>query len=222
MKHIVVDLEMNPIAKEYRKEKTICSREIIEIGAVVLDEQYKEVDSFRTLVKPQYNDKIKPNLEKLTGITTELVENAPVFEEALEKFFTWCKDINDDIKIYQWSESDWTQVTREIELKEIFIEEQYKKFLYHWIDFQKEYGKKLNLSNAISLKKAVMYAGVEFEGREHDALDDARNTAVLLEILRTPELCKKALDRVIEVLTPSPMNVTLGSMFNFEEFGITV
>lgn len=42
MKHIVVDLEMNSLAKEYKVEKEICNREIIEIGAVVLDENYNE------------------------------------------------------------------------------------------------------------------------------------------------------------------------------------
>ena len=79
MKHIVVDLEMNSLAKEYKVEKEICNREIIEIGAVVLDENYQEVNSFKTFVKPQYNDKIKPYFEKLTGISTTMVENAPVF-----------------------------------------------------------------------------------------------------------------------------------------------
>lgn len=59
MKYIVVDLEMNSLAKEYKEERAQCGMEIIEIGAVVLDEQYQEVDSFKTLVKPQFNDEIK-------------------------------------------------------------------------------------------------------------------------------------------------------------------
>ena len=32
--------------KEYKKEKKICKSEIIEIGAVKLDEDYNEIDSF--------------------------------------------------------------------------------------------------------------------------------------------------------------------------------
>ena len=35
MKHIVVDLEMNGLAKEYKEERQIWGREVIEIGAVV-------------------------------------------------------------------------------------------------------------------------------------------------------------------------------------------
>lgn len=219
MKHIVVDLEMNSLAKEFKEEKIICGREIIEIGAVVLDEQYHEIGSFKTLVKPQYNDVIKPYFEKLTGITTEMVANAPVFKEALDMFFSWCHSINDDVQIYQWSETDLDQVLSEIKLKRIAVEEENQVLLYNWADFQKEYGEKLNLSNAVSLKNAVMYAGVEFEGSEHDALNDARNTATLLKILRNPDLCKKALEHVIDALTPTSVNATLGSMFNFAELG---
>ena len=86
MKHIVVDLEMNSLAKEFKEEKILCGREIIEIGAVVLDEQYHEIGSFKTLVKPQYNDVIKPYFDgyneeigivgQLSEITAEPNESA--------------------------------------------------------------------------------------------------------------------------------------------------
>ena len=47
-----------------------------KIGAVLLDEQYQEIGYFNTLVKPQYNDQIERRIENLTGITTEMVQNA--------------------------------------------------------------------------------------------------------------------------------------------------
>lgn len=43
MKHVVVDLEMNGLAKEYKEERKIWGREVIEIGAVVLDDDYHEI-----------------------------------------------------------------------------------------------------------------------------------------------------------------------------------
>lgn len=216
MKHIVIDLEMNKLSKQYRDERLFLGREIIEIGAVVLDEKYQEIGSFKTLVKPQYNDVIVSSIMKLTNITTEMVENAPRLEDALETFFAWCHSMNDEIIIHEWSEADWDQLTKEIALKQICLKEKDKKLLENWSDFQKEYGEKLHLENQVSLKNAVMYAGVEFEGHEHDALDDARNTAELLKIVRTPSLCDKALRHVIEALTPSPVCCsTLGDLFNF-------
>lgn len=220
MKHVVVDLEMNSLAKQYQQEKALCRREVIEIGAVILDEEYQEIGSFKTLVKPEFNDVIKPYYENLTGITTAMVANAPVFEEALHMFISWCYSINDDIQIYQWSESDLNQIIREIELKRVQLKQNELELFTDWEDFQKEYGSKLQLSNAVSLKNAVMYAGVDFEGKEHDALFDARNTATLLKIVRTPDLCKRALNHVIDALTPTPVGTTLGDLFNFTEMKI--
>ena len=81
MKHIVIDLEMNTLNNQFKDEKRICNREIIQIGAVLLDEQYQEIGYFNTLVKPQYNERIERKFEKLTGITTEMVRHAPTFTE---------------------------------------------------------------------------------------------------------------------------------------------
>lgn len=221
MKHIVIDLEMNSVAKEYKEERVICGMEVIEIGAVLLDEKYQEIGSFKTLVKPQFNNRIEPYYQKLTGISTAMVSNAPVFEDALKMFFSWCDSIKDQICIYQWSKTDMDQILCEIKLKNLILDDQSKKFLVEWEDFQAEFSEKLNLSNAISLKNAVMYAGVDFEGMQHDALDDARNTATLLKIVRTPSLRKGTLDHVIEALTPKSVSTTLGSMFDFTKLGFT-
>lgn len=221
MKYIVVDLEMNSLANKYQEERALCGREVIEIGAVALDEQYQEIDSFKTFVKPQYNDEIKPYFERLTGISTEMVASAPVFEDAVREFCLWCQSIDDDLQIYQWSDSDMKQILSEMNLKKIVFEKKNQSLLSDWFDFQKEFGEKLNLTRAVSLKNAVMYAGIEFSGAEHDALDDARNTAVLLKIVRTPALCKNALEHVIDALTFTPLSSTLGSMFNFAELGFS-
>ena len=59
MRYIIMDLEMNKVANEYRMERRICKMEVIEIGAAVLNEAYQEIGSFKTLVKPQYNDVIE-------------------------------------------------------------------------------------------------------------------------------------------------------------------
>ena len=42
MKYIVVDFEMNPVSRTYKEQKAICTNEIIQIGAVLLDENYQE------------------------------------------------------------------------------------------------------------------------------------------------------------------------------------
>ena len=222
MKHIVIDLEMNKLAKQFKEERAILGREIIEIGAVVLDEEYQEIGSFKTLVKPQYNDVIEKGISKLTGITTEQVKNAPVLEEAIQIFFAWCHSMEDEIIIHEWSDADLDQLTKEISLKKISLLGKDAFLLEGWSDFQREYGEKLHLDNQVSLKNAVMYAGIDFEGHEHDALDDARNTAELLKIVRTPSLCESALQHIIEVLTPTPTcSAALGDLFDFGALGLS-
>ena len=87
MKYVVIDLEMNPIATVHTAEREYCKLEVIEIGAVLLDEKYQEIGSFVTLVKPRFNSRIEKRYEKLTGIKTEMIESAPCFEDALDMFF---------------------------------------------------------------------------------------------------------------------------------------
>lgn len=76
MKHIVVDLEMNNIRRRSEARK-ICTNEIIEIGASMLDENLWEIGKFQLYVKPEYNDVIVPKISRLTGITNEMVANTP-------------------------------------------------------------------------------------------------------------------------------------------------
>ncbi|MCD7882241.1 MAG: exonuclease domain-containing protein [Lachnospiraceae bacterium] len=220
MKHVVVDLEMNPLAKEYKSEREICRNEIIQIGAVLLDEDYIEIGTFSTLVKPQFNACIERNIQRLTKIQTEMVQNAPAFEEAIEMFLSWCQSVNDEITVYQWSESDCLQLMRELELKHIRPDLAKGLTSLVFQDLQKEFGDTLGVSRALSLKDAVMYAGEDFSGIAHNALYDARNTAALLRITRVPALRKK-LSAVIRAFDHKPMGTAMGDLFDFGKLGLT-
>ena len=54
MRKIFVDLEMCPVPKEYKAEREVCKLETIEIGAVMLDGEGKEIASFK--VEPGWED----------------------------------------------------------------------------------------------------------------------------------------------------------------------
>ena len=84
MIYVFVDFEMNMIDSEYKKEKKICKSEIIEIGAVKLDEDYNEIDSFKSYVKPAYGT-MASRIIKLTGITDDMVEHMAIFRLAREE-----------------------------------------------------------------------------------------------------------------------------------------
>ena len=214
MKHIVVDLEMNNIRRRSEARK-ICTNEIIEIGASMLDENLWEIGKFQIYVKPEYNDVIVPKISKLTGITNEMVANAPTFSVAFKQFTDWCLNIKDDVMIYAWSNTDHSQVMKEIQLKQYKLSEEEHKLMEHgWTDFQNEFDIHLGFERQISLKLALDMAGIDFNGRQHDALDDARNTAKLLRVFKDEELFDQTLRKIEEVMKPSSLENTLGNLID--------
>lgn len=215
MRYVVVDLEMNKLDNQYTEEKKICNQEIIEIGAVMLDNGHQEISRFKTYVKPQYSEEIRDVITKLTGITTKMVKDAPVFEEAVKQFFGWCFSYDGECQVQAWSDSDLHQILAEIALKHYVINKKEQELIDNWMDFQNEYIVKLGLGRVVSLEKALNYAGIEFRGKQHDALDDAKNTADLFKIIRDSSLFEEHLHIVKEALESKPMVNTLGSMFDF-------
>ena len=218
MKHIVVDLEMNMIRRKSEAWKK-CTKETIEIGAVMLDDSLQEVSSFRTYVKPEYNDGIEKKIFELTGITDDMVLNAPKFNEALRMFTSWCLGAGDDVTVYAWSKNDYLQISKEIILKDYEITRQEASLLENaWSDFQQEFDSHLGFERNLSLKVALDMAGVNFSGREHDALDDARNTAELLHIFKDENLFDKTLRKIKEFMEPTELVNTIGDLFDFSAF----
>lgn len=110
MKHVVVDLEMNKI-RQKSEARRICTQETIEIGAVMLDDNLQEVASFRTYVKPEYNDGIDRKISRLTGITDEMVMNAPLFNDAFRMFtkgvFSWYLNPKFGNENFDFDTTDW-------------------------------------------------------------------------------------------------------------------
>ena len=218
MKHIVVDLEMNNVEKKSEARRN-CRMETIEIGAVMLDDNLQEISAFRTYVKPEYNDCIERKIKRITGITEEMVQNAPIFKEALRMFTNWCLGTGDEVTIYAWSDSDYCQIAKEITLKNYEMTPEEEIILTtKWSDFQKEFDTHLGFNRQVSLSMALDMAGIDFTGREHDALDDARNTAELLNILRDTALFNLTLRKIKEAMVPSKISNTMGELFDFSAF----
>ena len=82
MKYAVVDLEFCKVPKGYKKFGYKWCQETIQIGAVLLDEDYEIIDEFNTYVRPEFG-RVDCFIENLTGISQADVMSAPHFEEAL-------------------------------------------------------------------------------------------------------------------------------------------
>lgn len=65
LKHIMIDLEMNKIKKQYRDDKKLAN-ELIEWSREDVDD-FNEVDRYQSYVMPDYG-KMDSHIIKLTGI----------------------------------------------------------------------------------------------------------------------------------------------------------
>ena len=216
MRRIFVDLEMCPIPKEFATEKEICKLETIEIGAVVLDEEGNEIASFKEYVKPLYATEIPRNIEKLTGIHYSMVQGAATFQKVLQRFTEWCGDM--DYTIFSWSDNDLLQLLQETAWKGIDDTPQLSYMYHHWKDFQQEYCELFPMDHVMSLEKAVNYCGVEFKGRAHDGLNDARATADLYRAIHDKESFMEFQEKVLECFRPKSISHTLADLFDFSMF----
>ena len=182
--HIFLDFEMNPIPRDFREAREIARAEIVEIGAVKLDREYRLVDRYSRFVKPEYGP-IQPHITRLTGITDADVAGALPFAPAMEAFGEWIGPGR--TRIYSWSRTDQDQLYDESWLKEAPLPSALEG---GWMDFQLVYARLLGLSgaNSLSLKNALGSAACQFEGEAHRAVHDAENSATLLILAKEGRL----------------------------------
>ncbi len=197
MNHVVIDLEMNPVSRDFREIRRTLNDEVIEIGAVKLDAAFQQVGEFQCYVKPQYG-KIRKHITNLTGITNEMVEGKECFAESFLRFMEWVGD--GETTIYSWSMSDIKQLRNECrtKLKDFDV----KRLAEHWVDLQKQFDDRLGLHNSLALKHALGAMNRNFEGTQHTALADAVNTSAILALMQDDAKFKETMRPVMELLQP--------------------
>lgn len=181
-RYIVLDLEMCKVPQGEIREIYDTAREIIQIGAVMLDENYNIIDHFNMLVKPEYGV-IDREIYNLTGISQEDVENAPRSEDALKAFEEW---IPENATLVTWSENDAIQIDDEIYFKDLSLDKLYS-FIEEYIDCQEMFSQKMHTEKKYQLSEALAIANIEYDENIHTAHADAYNTALLFKKIQTEE-----------------------------------
>jgi len=197
LKHIVVDLEMNPVGRDFRMVRRSLNDEVIEIGAVKLDENFEQEDEFQCYVRPVYGT-VQKHITKLTGITNDKVAGKEDFTVAFPKFLAWAG--SKENMIYSWSMSDIKQLHSECRLKMQDFDT--KALDERWVDLQKKFDDRLGLTNSLGLKHALGAMGRNFEGTAHTALADAANTAAILALMQDEVKFRQTMQPVLDLLTP--------------------
>lgn len=200
MNYLVIDLEMCKVPKQYRSRKYRYSNEIIQVGAVLLDEAYEEVGRINQYVHPEYGV-LDQFIADLTGIKNCNIKNAPLLESVLTHMVDWLGER--EYKIYAWSGNDRSQLLHEIKGKKIENEKiDYFMRKENWIDYQDVYGKRFGFSREVALEEALLACDIDVQGTLHNGLDDAINTASIIKLLEKNENivlkeveCLKKLDK---------------------------
>ena len=106
MNYVIFDLEWNQCGseREILTDPVCLPGEIIEIGAVKLDDAFQKIDELRLFIKPQFYTKLHRRIVTLTGIwDKELAEKGLPFPEAYAEFMKFC---GDEYSFMTWSRSD--------------------------------------------------------------------------------------------------------------------
>ena len=168
--YIVFDLEATCWSREQTDENL---HEIIEIGAVKLDENMNQLDVFQTFVKPKENPDLSDFCMELTSIRQSDVDYAPLFAEALIEFEQWINHKDEDITLLlSWGHYDKTQLTRECEAKGyqgkiIDLLESHHSLKHEFAE--------LRNTKPCGMEKALRILGLPLEGTHHRGIDDALN-----------------------------------------------
>tara|TARA_Y100000991_G_scaffold18387_2_gene12032 strand:- start:158 stop:802 length:645 start_codon:yes stop_codon:yes gene_type:complete len=173
---IVYDLEAT--CWRSRKPRKV---EIIEIGAVKLNENLEIVDDFCQFVRPKLHPEISPFCTKLTSIVQDDIEGAPLFDEAIEQFEDWVGFDDTRSMLMSWGEFDRRQFANDARLHNMDL-----PWLKYWACLQRHYSRWKGSKNQIGLKNALDMEGLSFDGTQHRAIEDARNMAKLFAKVAKP------------------------------------
>ena len=207
--YVVIDVEMCGV--QIRTQSYNRRHEIVQIGAVMMNESYEIIDSFSTFVRPDYG-KIDYFISSLTGIANKDVKNAPGLSDALRSMMEWFGDRR--IRFYAWSNTDYNQIRGEI-LDKNLDEEAFAIFLdrENWVDYQNIVNVRFKIGRSLALADALQMTELDVDGRLHDGLADAMNTArIISKLERNPDY-KCTLEKLREKEEQSePLTTSLGSL----------
>lgn len=207
MHYVVIDEEFCKVTRGARTRQYGYPNEIIQIGAVMLDENYAEVGRFNEYVNPQYGY-VDSFIEKLTGINRYRVKQADALDTVLRRFMDW---LPEDTVIVSWSMTDRSQLYKEAEAKGL-LNARLECLIESWIDAQSMFTEKINGAKVYKLEKALNMAGIVYGGTLHDGLDDAVNTALLYGMMQAEDF--RTVDYYLsDNEEPEELSFSLGNLF---------
>ncbi|WP_066895609.1 3'-5' exonuclease [Clostridium nigeriense] len=195
MAFIIIDLEFNNlegihryfpnILEEYPGlEKLDLDNEIIEIGAIKLDNYMKPLEEFKTYIKPSAIPILNPKISEITNITEEDLKEGLTFQEGIENL---SKLINEGDIICSWAKDDIIEIINNA----MYYGYNNLNWLKNYLDLQEYSTKILAKKKSLSLKNALEELKIKVDNNKlHDALNDAIYTSEVFKRIYNSRVLK--------------------------------
>lgn len=176
MNYIVFDLEWNQSNTGKEEQVSKLPFEIIEMGAIKMNDECVMVDEFNEIVKPQIYHEMHHITSKLIHMQMKELERGIPFLEACEMFLDWCE--SEEYIFCTWGSLDLIELQRNMKFYEMTPLSD-KPIAY--LDVQKLFGiafedRKLKRT----LEYAIDFLHIEKDIPFHRAFSDAYYTAKVL------------------------------------------
>jgi len=178
MEYIILD---NEWITTYYKIGSRSFNELIEIGAVKLDENLNEISRFTALIRSTFTKKLSSRFQRLTNITTEeMQKNGMTFDQAVDLYTEWA---GNDAVTMTWSNSDLYVLLDNFKLRRNLGS---VPFIGMYADLQKYAQSEMiatghTITSQISVANAALSLAIPIDGIGlHRALDDSLLCAEIL------------------------------------------
>lgn len=165
MNYIIFDLEATCWEEKHKHVS-----EIIEIGAIKVNENKEIVGEFNAFIKPVVQPQLSDFCMKLTSIEQSDVDSAKRFPDVIDEFKKWIGVGNSDYYLCSWGFYDKKQLITDSELHNVPAD-----WLERHISVKHQHQVLKNLEKSVGLGRAIKLEDMEFEGIAHRGIDDARN-----------------------------------------------
>ncbi|MEO1486464.1 MAG: 3'-5' exonuclease [Bacteroidota bacterium] len=167
MNYIVLDLE----ATCWKDRNTNKQNEIIEIGALKIDNEGEVESEFSEFVKPKLNPQLSGFCLELTTIKQSEIDSADTYDIVINRFKEWI-DTTQEFVLCSWGFYDKKQFAKDCDLYGLE-----KSWLENHVSLKHQYANIKNLRKPLGMGRALKKEGLKLNGTHHRGIDDARNIA---------------------------------------------
>lgn len=196
MNYIILDMEWNQALSNAQmvRSPVMLYGEIIQIGAIKVNDKFEYLDKIKINVRPQYYKIMNPHVEKITGISGEQLKTGETFRTAFNRFSQWCADGN-EFRFITWGFDDLGILADNLALHGLDT-----SFGADYINLQLIYNRQLKSEHLqCALSTAAESLGIPLDVQVHDAFNDA---------FLTYEVCKK-LDMTLGIAEYTEYSATI-------------